>query len=125
RRPIIDFNLHGLQIDRCRAGSGCWTRRCSRTGRRTGRRRRTRRWYRIQNVLRVCDLKDAALCVIGDEDLAIAVGVVFILGSDVTVRSENYEAPVSADIARRGVESKRAGSELNGEWVWRGARRLS
>jgi len=76
-------------------------------------------------VLRVCDLKDAALCVIGDEDLAIAVGVVFILGSDVTVRSENYEAPVSADIARRGVESKRAGSELNGEWVWRGARRLS
>jgi hypothetical protein len=56
----------------------------------------------------VCNLKDTTLRVIGDEDLAIAVGVIFVLGSDITIGSENYKAPVCSDVTHEGVETKRA-----------------
>jgi hypothetical protein len=59
-------------------------------------------------VLRVCDLKNATLGVVGNEDLAIAVGIVFVLGSYVTIRSENDKAPVGADVAHVGGEANRA-----------------
>jgi hypothetical protein len=59
-------------------------------------------------VLRVCDLKNPTLGVVGNEDLTIAVGIVFVLGSHVTIRSENDKTPVGADVAHVGGEANRA-----------------
>ena len=75
---------------------------------------------RIGNVFRVRDLEDAALRVVEQKDLAIAVRVVSglrLLCCYVTIRSEDDEAPIRADVARDGVEKSCRMRDLSGEWV--------
>ena len=50
------------------------------------------------------NLENAALGVIGQKDFAIAVGIVSILRCNVTIRYENNEAPIRADIAHYSLE---------------------
>jgi hypothetical protein len=57
------------------------------------------------------------LRIVGYKDLAIAVRVVFVLGSDVTIGRENDEAAVRTDVAHGRSESAGTISELDDEWV--------
>ena len=63
--------------------------------------RRSRR--RIRNVLRVCNLVNAPLGVIGQEDLAVSVGVVStveqLLRRQVGVGTENDETAVGGHVS--------------------------
>jgi hypothetical protein len=61
-------------------------------------------------VFGIRDLKDATLRVIGQEDLAIAIGIisgVSSFGGYVSVRHENDEAAVSGHVAHDGLKSGR------------------
>ena len=76
----------------------------------------------------VGDLKDAALCVIEQKDLAIAIGVVSVLcpfGRNVAVGNENNETPVGGHVAHRGSKKRaRVRRDLNSESIRGCARRL-
>ena len=78
------------------------------------------------DVFSVRDLKDAALRVVEQKDLAIAVGVISgwrLLCCNVTVGSENDESSIRADVPHLGVEKSGRMCDLSGEWVrsWTGS----
>ncbi len=79
-------------------------------------------------MLCVRDLKDAALCVIEQKDLAITVGVISGIssfGRNVAVGNENDETPVGGHVAQRGIEKRaRVRCDLDGESIRGCARRL-
>ena len=66
-------------------------------------------------------MKNASLSVVNQEDFAIAIGVISVLGCYISIRLKNDEAAIGGDVASERAKPARTRSQLGYEWIGGGA----